>query len=121
MIRLDALKRLFLEGRLSRREFMGRAAALGATAALSQSLLATPLFAETPKPRRGGRFRIGVSGGSTTDSIDPAASFDMMTQILIRGQLGNSLVEIDHKNKAVPELAESWDSSADANMEFQAA
>jgi peptide/nickel transport system substrate-binding protein len=116
MIRLDALKRLFLEGRLSRREFMGRAAALGATAALSQSLLATPLFAETPKPRRGGRFRIGVSGGSTTDSIDPAASFDMMTQILIRGQLGNSLVEIDHENKAVPELAESWDSSADAKI-----
>ena len=68
MIRLEALKRMFLDGKLSRREFMGRAAALGATAALSQSLFAAPLFAETPKPRHGGRFRIGTSGASTTDS-----------------------------------------------------
>ena len=114
MIRLEALKRMFLDGKLSRREFMGRAAALGATAALSQSLFASPLFAETPQPRRGGRLRIGISGASTTDSIDPAAAFDMMSQTLVYGTLGNSLVEIDHENKPRPELAESWDSSADA-------
>ena len=85
MIKLEALKRMFLDGKLSRREFMGRAAALGATAALSQSLFASPLFAETPQPRRGGRFRIGLTGASTTDLIDPAASFDMMPQTLIYG------------------------------------
>ena len=116
MIRLEELKRLFWAGKISRREFMGRAAALGATAALSQSFFASPLFAETPKPRRGGRLRLGTSGGSTTDSIDPAASFDLMMQQLINGQLGNSLVEIDHNNNPVPELAESWESSPDAKI-----
>lgn len=37
-----------------------------------------------------------------------------MSQQLIYGQLGNSLVEIDHNNTPVPELAESWDSTPDA-------
>lgn len=116
MIRLEKLKRLFEAGKISRREFMGRAAALGATAALSQSFFATPLFAETPKPRRGGRLRLGTSGGSTTDTIDPAASFDLMQQQLISGQLGNNLVEIDHNNNPIPELAESFESSPDAKI-----
>jgi len=116
MIRLEELQKLFLLGKLSRREFIARAAAIGATAAISQSFLAKHLFAETLKPQRGGRFRIGTSGGSTTDTIDPASSTDLMNQQLVYGQLGNSLVEVDHESQAVPELAESWDSSPDAKI-----
>ncbi|PHR30256.1 MAG: peptide ABC transporter substrate-binding protein [Desulfotalea sp.] len=116
MIDVELLKRLFSEGKVSRREFIAQTAALGATAALSQSILATNVFAASSEPRRGGRLRIGLSGGSTTDTIDPAASNDMMNQVLINGQLGNCLVEIDHENKPIPELAESWDSSPDTKI-----
>lgn len=116
MVGVGFLQKLFVEGKISRREFIAQAAALGATAAFSQSFLASNVFAASSQPRRGGRLRIGISGGSTTDSIDPAASTDMMNQILINGQLGNSLVEIDHNNKPIPELAESWDSSPDAKI-----
>jgi len=116
MIGLEKLEKLFLLGKLSRREFFTRVAALGATAAISQSFLVNHVFADTLQPRRGGRLRLGTSGGSTTDKIDPAASFDLMSQQLVYGQLGNSLVEIDHKSQAVPELAESWDSTPDAKI-----
>ena len=71
---VELLKRLFSEGKVSRREFIAKAAALGATAALSQTFLGTHAFAESDQPRRGGRLRLGTSGGSTTDSIDPADS-----------------------------------------------
>lgn len=116
MVGLELLKQLLTERKISRREFVAQAAALGATAALSQSFFAGSAFAETSKPRRGGRLRIGISGGSTTDIMDPAASTDMMNQIIINGQLGNALVEIDHNAKPTPELAESWDSSPDAKI-----
>lgn len=116
MIRLEELKRMFWAGKMTRRDFITRAAALGATAALSQSIFSTPAFAQAAQPRRGGRLRIGISGGSTTDIIDPAATTDMMNQIIINGQLGNNLVEIDHENNPIPELAESWDSSPDAKI-----
>lgn len=116
MMGLELLQKLFSEGKVSRREFIAQTAALGATAAFSQSILGSNAFAATEQPRRGGRLRIGISGGSTTDTIDPAASTDMMNQIIINGQLGNNLVEIDHESNTVPELAESWDSSPDAKI-----
>ncbi|MGW8193033.1 MAG: ABC transporter substrate-binding protein, partial [Desulforhopalus sp.] len=114
MTRLEELQKMLLSGNLSRRDFIARAAALGVTATLPQSFFSSAVFAKEPQPQRGGRLRIGLSGGSTTDSLDPAAIFDMMSQVLIYGQLGNSLVEIDHQNKPAPELAESWESSPDA-------
>ena len=116
MTGLDVLKTLFIKGKVSRREFIAQAAALGATAAFSQSFLAKQVFAETSEPKRGGRLRIGISGGSTTDSLDPATTTDMMNQIIINGQLGNNLVEINHKSEPIPELAESWESSPDAKV-----
>jgi peptide/nickel transport system substrate-binding protein len=39
-----------------------------------------------------------------------------MMQLVIYGQLANSLVEIDHENRPVPELAESWEASPDAKQ-----
>jgi peptide/nickel transport system substrate-binding protein len=111
---LKTLEELFLRGAISRREFISRTAALGLLAAVSPSLLPNPAAAETPK--KGGRLKMGISGGSTTDSLDPAAITDIMMQLVIYGQLANSLVEIDHENKPVPELAESWEASPDARQ-----
>ncbi len=102
------------DGSLSRREFITRMSALGLVVAASPSIFSTDAWAQAPK--RGGRLRLGLSGGSTTDVLDPALITDIGTRVLIFGTLGNNLVEIDHENKAVPELAESWESTPDAKI-----
>lgn len=108
---LKQLEHLLTRGRISRREFMTRMAALGLTAAVSPMLLATPVKAATPK--KGGRLRLGMAGGSTTDSLDPATMTDAMAYN-INWQIRNCLVEINAKGHPIPELAESWESSPDA-------
>ena len=112
MSELDYYSRLLELGKISRREFMGRALAAGATVALASTLASGALQAATPK--KGGRLRIGSAGGSTTDSLDPATITDTMMQIISQGQLRNSLTEVDAEGNLIPELAESWDSSPDA-------
>jgi peptide/nickel transport system substrate-binding protein len=74
---------------------------------------ARPANAATSK--KGGRLRIGMAGGSTTDSLDPATITDAMARS-INWQVRNCLVEIDHNGHPVPELAESWDPSPDATQ-----
>ncbi|MEE4355559.1 MAG: ABC transporter substrate-binding protein [Desulfococcaceae bacterium] len=108
----EKLEHMLRQGKITRRDFVKYTAALGLAATFSPALFSSPAGAAGPK--KGGRLRMGLSGGSTTDSLDPAAITDIMMQLLVYGQLGNSLVEIDHENKPVPELAESWESSPDA-------
>ena len=105
------LERLFTEGKISRRDFLTRMAALGISVAVAPSLLSSKALAATPK--RGGRFIIGLAGAATTDSLDPATLPDITPQ-LINTMIRNRLVEIDHKGNPIPELAESWESSPDA-------
>ncbi len=69
MTTLDELQKIFIQGRISRRDFLSRVAALGLTAAISPALFASPARAATPK--KGGRLRVGATGGATTDSLDP--------------------------------------------------
>jgi peptide/nickel transport system substrate-binding protein len=111
MTTLDRLEKLFTEGKISRRQFLARAAALGLTAAVSPALLSRPAWAAVPK--KGGHFIQAISGGSTTDTLDPATHTSSWN-INVEFQLRNCLVEIDHNFKPVPELAESWESSPDA-------
>jgi peptide/nickel transport system substrate-binding protein len=94
----------------SRRTAMIGAAAIGVALWLP-GLSASGAWAATPKS--GGRFRVGVAGGGTTDSLDPATySTEMMT--LIAFCIGNHLTEITPDGELVPELAESIEPSADA-------
>jgi len=111
MTTFDDLHRLAAEGRVSRREFMSRAAALGVTTALATSM-ATRAFAQTPK--RGGFARFGLAHGATTDSLDPATYPDTGTQVPLSGSLSNSLMEVDAKGDVIPDLAESVEPSDDA-------
>ena len=109
---LKQVEHLFTQGKITRREFITRVSALGLMTAVSPALLATPVKAATPK--KGGRLRIGMAGGSTTDSLDPATMTDAMAYN-INWQIRNCLVEVDNKGNPVPELAESWESSPDAD------
>ena len=55
----DHLLKSAAKGRISRREFMGRAAALGVSAATASTLLATAARAEGPV--KGGTLRAGMA------------------------------------------------------------
>ena len=102
MSELKQLDRLLTQGKITRRDFLARLSALGITAALSPALLTTPAKAATPQ--KGGRLKLGLAGGSTTDSLDPGTLPDMVPQMANR-QLRNSLVETNYKSEPIPELA----------------
>ena len=105
------LEKMLSTGRISRREFLAGVSAIGLTAAVSPAFLPSTARADTP--RKGGRLRVGCTGGSTTDSLDPGLLTSNMNQFL-NYEIRNSLVEIDHNFNVVPELATSWEASPDA-------
>ena len=107
------LEHLLTQGKLTRRDFLARVSALGIAATLPTALLTTDSHAATPK--KGGRLRLGIAGGSTTDSLDPATMSDAMT-MSVNWQNRNCLTEVDYKGDLIPELAESWESSSDASQ-----
>jgi peptide/nickel transport system substrate-binding protein len=102
---------LFRQGRISRREFVGRAAALGVSAAVLTGMLSRVGFAGTPK--RGGNLRVGIGNGSTSDSLDPATYSDSY-MIGVGFAIHNYLTEVSNTGELVPELAEGWEASDDA-------
>ncbi len=101
--------------KISRRRFLSGAAVLGASLAFSPLLPHGRAIAGTdPIPKRGGRFRMGMAGGHTTDSLNPALLADQV-EIHTNYALRNNLVEVDHLGNVIPELAQSWDVSSDAS------
>ncbi len=112
MFKIKQLEKMLSQGKLSRREFLARASALGLTSLISPALLTASARAMAPK--KGGRLRMGLTGGSTTDSLDPAVIEDIMPMIM-NCQIRNSLTEVEYGGKLVPELAESWDTTPDAS------
>jgi peptide/nickel transport system substrate-binding protein len=108
----DQLEKLFNQGKINRREFLARASAMGASIALSPALLGGT--AQAAAPQKGGTVRLAVSGGSTSDTLDPSLSPDNYTMVLFLGAMHNYLTEIDHEGKLVGEVAESFEASPDA-------
>ena len=101
----------FNAGRIDRRTFIQAALALSTTLATA-SAVASRIEAATPK--RGGHLKVGLAGGSTTDSWDPAIYADTFMQMLGLGMCFNCLTEVSASGELVPELAESWEASSDA-------
>jgi peptide/nickel transport system substrate-binding protein len=114
MSKLKELENLFEKGKITRREFLARASALGIAATLSPMLFSNSAQALTPK--KGGRLRLGMAGGHTTNSMDPVTYNDIMMQMTSMGLLRNTLVEQDYKGNIIPELAESWETSTDVKQ-----
>jgi len=72
----DNLLGELLAGRLTRRELMVKAAVLGLSATTIGALLAacgtnTTTGTAAPTPKRGGTLRAGLTGGSSSDTLDP--------------------------------------------------
>ncbi len=111
---LTELREQLICGGISRRQFLKRAAALGVSAAGAASLLSVGSSAHAAaSPRRGGRLRLAVSSGGTTDSLDPVKY--LSSSDYIRGfQIYSPLVALDRKSQPVPALAASWEPDASA-------
>ena len=110
MNELGDLKIKLQAGNLSRREFMGRAAALGASTAVISGLLASADAYAAETPKKGGLLRLGLGGGSTTDSID-VTSYTDSVMIDVGHGLFDGLVEWAEDGKAKPDLASSFEAS----------
>lgn len=108
MSELNYWKTKLQAGGISRREFVGRAAALGASTAMISSLLASAGASAAETPKNGGTLRLGLGGGSTTDSID-IGSYTNSVMIDVAHGLFNGLVEWGEDGKPKPDLASSWE------------
>lgn len=107
---LKHLANLVARGKMDRRTFLGRAAVLGASA-LASGLLTQAARAEGPV--KGGTMRVGLGGGQTTDTLDPALAASEGPNTLM-AQFGEKLLEVDAKGDIVPRLATEFGSSKDA-------
>ena len=100
-------------GKLTRREFMGKAAALGVTAAMASTMFADAARAAGPK--KGGDLKFGLQGGESTNSLDPA-TYASSVPFQNGKQFGDQLVEVAPDGTIEPRLAESVEGSADAKV-----
>ena len=112
MKQLEHYAGLLSRGKIGRREFMGRALALGATTALASSMASKAV--EAMGPKKGGHYKQALTGGATSDNLDPAQTLDSYMINVSFGQLRNNLTEIAPSGELIGELAESWDASDDA-------
>lgn len=92
---------------VGRRQLIGGAAAAG----LGLPLLGPALAAPAPAtPKRGGVLRLGMTGGGSTDSMDPARANAAVAAVNVL-LVYNCLIELEREpKKMTPELAESWES-----------
>ncbi len=109
--KIKDIQQSFESGKLSRRSFMSGALAMGISLTAASAILNE---VEAATPKKGGRLRVGLTGGATTDTLDPGQILDLYMMHLQFGQLRNGLTEVAPDGKLIPELAESWEASADA-------
>ena len=100
-----------LNSNISRRGLLQGGAALGAASMLM------PLGARqaAAAPKRGGKLRLAMGHGNTTDGYDPAIWDNAYTQVFATARHAN-LTEVAADGQLEGELAESWDSSPDATV-----
>ncbi len=99
----------FGEFKANRRRFMGAVGVL----ALSASFLARQTSVAAAEPKQGGSVKFAINDGTQTDSYDPATWQNSYTQVIFGGTLCNALTELGVDGSAVPDLAESFEPSAD--------
>lgn len=99
------------QGKHSRRAFLGRAAALGVSAGVAGTLLSTAARAQGPV--KGGHLKMGMGGGESTNSLDPALALSQVPFSYLR-LFGDTLVHITPDGRIDPRIAEEVTSSDDA-------
>jgi len=110
---LEYMSRLVARGRLSRRDFLGRASALGVSAVFANTILASAAMAQAPV--RGGILKAGLQGGESTNSLDPATFLSQVPYSLGRAW-GELLLEQNPDGSLEYRIAEEYDASDDAKV-----
>ena len=89
----------------------------GGGALLSLAATGFPMArAFAQQPQRGGHLKLGLSGGASADTLDPALA-SATVAFVIAHTWGDTLVESHPETgEAMPSLAESWSPSADAKV-----
>lgn len=108
---VEELEARIRTGSMNRREFLGRAAALGVAATTATALWTTAQAA----PKRGGHMVQGLRGGATSDSLDGTTLLDTHA-INTSWQVRSNLTEILPNGDVIGEAAEGWEASADASQ-----
>ncbi len=97
--------------RLDRRSFLGRAGALGFSAATANTLLSSAVMAQGAI--KGGTIKVAMQGGASTDSLDPALAANS-TAAMVNRLWGEPLVELAPDGGLEMRLATEFEASADA-------
>ena len=98
----------FMAGAISRRDFIATALALGvslggATAVVKQAQAATP--------KAGGRLRQGITGGATSDVLDPGQILDAYMINVCMGQLRPCMTKIMPDGSTEGDICSGWQAS----------
>jgi peptide/nickel transport system substrate-binding protein len=97
---------------LDRRGFIIGSAATGAAVFATCATLPRRVLSATPS--YGGRIRVGMAHGSTTDSLDPATIGQNGFLGVLSNSFHNHLFDVDESGALKGELVESWEGSDDA-------
>ncbi|WP_216824936.1 ABC transporter substrate-binding protein [Roseovarius sp. EL26] len=100
------------KGRMSRREFLGRTAAIGVAANMGAGLFSQ---AQAATPKKGGHMRLAMGHGATSDTLNPATLTNGLQWVVAYG-VANTLTELDAQGNLVGSLATEWSSSPDAKV-----
>jgi peptide/nickel transport system substrate-binding protein len=111
MTKLQNLEHAARLGRISRREFLMQASALGFTLAAATTLADKAALAETPK--RGGRLIIAYVQAGSSETFDPTGMTNNLDGVRSWGCY-NGLARVTRDMKAEPMLAEEWDAKPGA-------
>ncbi|CAN5199329.1 ABC transporter substrate-binding protein [soil metagenome] len=121
--RATQLTRNFFSGHLSRRQLMKGAGAIGATAVLTQLLVACAPGGTTGtstgggggSPVKGGTLTAALTGNPS--SMDPAAA-GIYTSLQVIDNIFSKLITMDEKGKFIPELATKWTQNDEKTYTF---
>lgn len=107
------LKQALSDPRVTRRDFLAFAGAMGLSTAMGSALWSGRALAAGPT--RGGHMVSGLNDANTSDSLDPGL-FLGTYMICVSRAFRDSLVNVGQDNSMEPALAESWEASPDAKV-----
>jgi len=111
--KLDWMASRLSAGKMTRRDFIGSATAMGLGAVFVTSL-ADKAFAASG-PRKGGTLKAAMGHGESGDTLDPASLFNGY-QWALNYAFRNTLTQIGVGGSLDPCLATSWEASSDAKQ-----
>lgn len=107
---LDRMIAAAKAGRMARREFVARTTAMGVSAGLASALFTKAAHAQ---PKKGGLIRMGMQGGESTNSLDPALAASEVP-FAVNYTWGEMLVDVSATGEVVMRIAEEVSANADA-------